>query len=198
MTIAQEIEIVTASLFTWCAYEPAVKCELTSCALVADEGLIFIDPIDLAEEPLARLLNGRNAIAIVLTNANHARATGIFRERLGVPVFAAASAEELEIVPDSTLVDGQVLAGGMRVVALPGAGSGEIALVGNDVACIGDAIVNLPPEGLRILPVKYCSDPMELRNSLKKLLSYEFEVMTFAHGAPLVGAGRRRLEQLLA
>jgi hypothetical protein len=113
-------------------------------------------------------------------------------------VFAAANADGLEISPDSTLVDGADIPGGMHAVALPGAGPGEIALIGNGVACIGDALINLPPEGLRILPAKYCSDPKELRNSLKKLLSCEFQVMTFAHGAPLAGAGRSRLEQLFA
>ena len=37
-----------------------------------------------------------------------------------------------------------------------------------------------------------------LRESLRKLLSYEFDVLTFAHGTPLVGQARRRLELLLA
>jgi len=198
MTIAQDILTVTDSLFTWRAYEPAVKCDVSSCALDTGEGLLFIDPIELAEPALVRLLNGRNAAAIVLTNGNHARAAGVFRARLGAPVFAAGNADGLEIIPDLTLADGLIFAGGMRVVALPGAASGEIALIGNEVACIGDALINLPPEGLRVLPARYCSDPVELRSSLRKLLSYEFRVMTFAHGAPLVGAGHRRLAQLLS
>jgi len=198
MPVAQEIHEFTPSLFTWGAYEPAVKCELTSAAVATADGLVLIDPIELAEDPLARLLHGRTPIAIVLTNGNHTRAAGTFRSRLAIPIFAARDAEGLEIIPDSTLVDGSIAPGGMRVVTLPGAGAGEIALLGSGVACIGDALINLPPEGFRLLPAKYCSDAMELRNSLRKLLSYEIHVVTFAHGAPLVVAGRRRLEQLLA
>ena len=198
MPIAQELLTVMDSLFTWQAYEPAVKCDLSSSALDTGDGLILVDPIDIAEPALVRLLNGRKTAAIVLTNGNHARAAAVFRARLGAPVFAAANADGLGIVPDRTVADGELLPGGMSVIALPGAGPGEIALVGNGVACIGDALVNLPPEGLRVLPSQYCCDPAQLRDSLKKLLSCEFQVMTFAHGAPLAGAGRRRLEQLLA
>ena len=198
MAIAGDIVAVTASLFTWQAYEPAVKCELSSCAMVTNEGLLLVDPIELAEPAFASLVNGRRPAAIVLTNGNHTRAAAIFRTRLGVPIFAAGNADGLEIVPDATAADGELLPGGMRVVTLPGAAPGEIALIGNGAACIGDALINLPPEGFRILPAKYCSDPAALGNSLRKLLSYEFQVMTFAHGTPLIGEGPRRLEQLLA
>jgi hypothetical protein len=198
MTVAQDIRRITESLFAWQAYEPAVKCDLSSCALATDDGLIFVDPIELAEPSRAQFLGGRRAAAIVLTNGNHVRAAAAWRTRLGTRIFAAANATDLELTPDVNLADGDILPGGMRVLSLPGAGPGEIALIGNGVACIGDALVNLPPEGLRLLPSKYCADPVELGDSLKKLLSYQFEVMTFAHGAPLVGSGRRRLEQLLA
>lgn len=198
MIIAEEFVAVTDSVFMWQAYEPAVKCDLSSSAIVTSGGLVLVDPIELAEPSLARLLNGRSIAAIVLTNGNHTRAAGIFRARFGAPVFAAGNADGLEIIPDATVADGEFLPGGMRVVTLPGAGPGEIALIGNGVACIGDALINLPPDGFRSLPVKYCSDAAELGDSLRKLLSYEFQVMTFAHGTPLIGEGLRRLEQLLA
>ena len=75
---------------------------------------------------------------------------------------------------------------------------GEIALVGRGIACVGDALIHLPPEGLRLLPAKYCANPVEMRHSLRKLLSCEFQVVTFAHGVPLVGAVHQQLEKLLA
>ncbi|MEO6788645.1 MAG: hypothetical protein ABI318_21195, partial [Chthoniobacteraceae bacterium] len=153
---------------------------------------------ELAGPALGRLLDGRKPRAIILTNGNHARAADTFRATLGVPVFASADASGLDIAADATLSDGQTAPGGMEVVALPGAGPGEIALVGDDIACVGDALINLPPDGLRILPDKYCEDAARLRSSLRKLLSYQFRLLTFAHGAPLVGAARQKLEQLLA
>ena len=198
MAVAADFTAVTPSLFAWQAFEPAVKCELSSCALDTPDGLIFIDPIGLADAALARLLHGRRPGAIILTNGNHTRAAGTFRDCLGVKVLASSDASGLDIVPDATLAAGEITPGDLAVVPLPGAGPGEIALIGHGIACIGDALIHLPPEGLRLLPAKYCANPEQMRHSLRKLLSYQFQVMTFAHGAPLVGAARRQLEQLLA
>lgn len=198
MAIATDFQTVTPSLFAWHAYEPAVKCELSSCAFDSADGLILVDPIALAEPALARLLHARTPHAIILTNGNHTRAAAAFRERFGVKVFASTEAAGLDIAPDGTLSEGQPAPGGMHVIALPGAGPGEIALVGNGIACIGDALINLPPEGFRLLPEKYCADAGQNRASLKKLLSCHFQVMTFAHGVPLTGSAGRKLEQLLA
>lgn len=198
MPVATDFQTATPSLFAWQAFEPAVKCELSSCALDTADGLIFIDPIGLSEAALGRLLHGRKPRAIILTNGNHTRAAALLRERLGVKVLASADASGLEIVPDETLAEGQIAPGEMEVITLPGAGPGEIALVGRGVACVGDALIHLPPEGLRLLPDKYCADAGEMRRSLKKLLSCEFQVVTFAHGAPLVGTACRQLEKLLA
>jgi hypothetical protein len=198
LTVATDFRAVTPTLFAWEAFEPAVKCDLSSCALDTRDGLIFIDPIALAEPALARLIGGRKPCAILLTNGNHARGASALRERLGVPVLATADASVLGILPDATLAGGQPTPGGLRVITLPGAGPGEIALIGHGIAFLGDALIHLPPEGLRILPDKYCAAPRQLRRSLRKLLSCDFQIMTFAHGAPLLGHAHRQLEQLLA
>lgn len=198
LAIAADFQSVTPSLFTWHAYEPSVKCDLSSCAIATDAGLIFIDPIELSEPALARLLLGREPAAILLTNGNHTRAAEKFRALLRVKIFASHDAAELDIIPDATLADGQDAPGGMKVIALPGAGPGEIALVGHGIACIGDAVIHLPPEGLRLLPDKYCADAAQNRESLRKLLSCDFQVMTFAHGAPLFESPRAQLAKLLA
>jgi hypothetical protein len=198
LAIAANFQIIPPALFAWHAFEPAVKCELSSCALDGPDGLVFIDPIELAAPALGRLLDGRKLGAIILTNGNHTRAAEKLRAKFGVQIFASADASGLEVVPDVTLAGGQTAPGGLEVVTLPGAGPGEIALVRDGIACIGDALIHLPPDGLRILPEKYCEDAGRLRESLRKLLSYELRLMTFAHGAPLVEAARQKLEQLLA
>ena len=197
MAVAGDFQSITPALFAWQAYAPEVKCDLSSCACECAEGLVLVDPIELAAPALARLLHGRKAHAIVLTNGNHARAAEKFRAQLGVKIFAPHNADALGITPDATLAEGQHAPGGMRVLALDGAGPGEIALVGNGIACVGDALIHLPPEGLRLLPDKYCTNAQELRRSLRKLLSCEFQVLTFAHGAPLVTSAHEKLEALL-
>lgn len=197
MAAASDFQAVTRSLFAWQAYDPAVKCDLSSCAIETADGLIFVDPIELAEPALARLLLGRKPHAIVLTNGNHSRAAEKFRARLGVKIFASTDADGLDITPDATLADDHPAPGKMRALTLPGAGPGEIALVGHGIACLGDALIHLPPDGLRILPDKYCADPAQLRRSLRKLLSCDFQVLTFAHGTPLTDSARQKLEHLL-
>lgn len=175
-----------------------MKCELSSCALDTADGLILVDPIELAEPSLGKMLRGRTPRAIVLTNGNHTRAAERFRTGLGVKIFASHDATGLDLTPDATLADGQIAFGEIRIISLPGAGPGEIALVGHGIACIGDALIHLPPDGFRVLPDKYCADPTELRRSLRKLLSCDFQVMTFAHGAPLTDSARTKLELLIA
>jgi hypothetical protein len=186
-------------VFFWQAYDPSVKCPLSSCAIGTAAGLILVDPIPLGEDALSELAGVGSPAAIVLTNGNHGRAAAAWRDRFGIPVLAPVDAgPDLGVTPDATLADGEFAPGDLRVIALPGAGPGEIGLVGAGVLCLGDAVINIAPEGLRLLPERYCSDARRLPISLRKLLSCEFDVVTFAHGTPLVAQARQLLEPLFA
>jgi hypothetical protein len=199
MAVANEIRRVAPTVYSWQAYEPAVKCDLSSAAIVTAEGLVLIDPIALAKPALATLASEFTLAAIILTNGNHARDSDAYRKEFRIPICAHAGARDsMDVVPDLTLSEGEPAPCSLRVVEVPGAGPGEIAVLGKGVACIGDAVINLPPEGLRLLPPKYCSDPAALPGSLRKLLSHEFDILTFAHGSPLAGQARRGLEVLLS
>lgn len=198
MTRADEIHVVTPTLAVWQAYEPAVKCDLTSVALRLDEKLMLVDPIALSAAGVAELDAFGQPALVVCTNGNHARAADDFRKRYGVPLAAHAEAE-LETSVDLALTDGARLLDAIEVCALPGAAPGEIALRSPDgIACVGDALIDLPPDGFRRLPDKYCADPKVLRESLRKLLRWDFRILTFAHGWPLVASARERLVALLA
>jgi len=197
---ADEIQIVSPHLAVWQAYEPKVKCDCTSTALRVGEELVLIDPIELAAEAREELeAFGRPAL-IVCTSGNHAREADAFRRRYRIPVAAYPEAvPELEIPIDQPLADGTPILGGLEVLTLPGAAPGEIALRHPaGIVTMGDALIHLPPEGLRPLPDKYCADPKLLRQSLRKLLRWEFDVLTFAHGWPFVGSARERLAALLS
>lgn len=195
LTTASTLQSITPTLTAWSAYEPAVKCDLSSHAVRTPEGLILIDPIALtAPESLSK-----PPTAILLTNANHARAALGWRERTGARIFAPATAvPELDLTPDATLADGDLTPGGFRTISLPGGAPGETAYVGHGLCCVGDALIHLPALGFTVLPEKYCINAPLLRDSLKKLLSCDFRIMTFAHGNPLVENARDRLASLLA
>lgn len=199
MVVAEEFQTVTPRVFSWQAYDPRVKCDLSSVAILTDDGLVFVDPIPLRDEALEELMEGHLPTAIVLTSGNHERAADAYRKRFEIPIWASAAAETaMEIRVDCSLEEGATAPGRMSVLPLPSAGLGEIALVGDGVVCLGDAIINLATHGFSLLPAKYCVNPLLLPNELRKLLSYEFRILTFAHGDPLVEHARERLQQLLA
>lgn len=200
MAVAAEFQQVGGDLFFWQAYEPAVKCDLSSCALEVGGRLIFVDPIPLAKAAFAELTAVASPALIVLTNGNHARAAAEYRERLQIPIAAHAGAvADLGLVPDQLIAAGDRLLDALTVIALPGAGPGEIALQSaSGIVCIGDALINLEPDGLALLPDKYCADAKLMRASLRKHLPRDARVLTFAHGVPLVTAVRTRLDYLLA
>ena len=197
MTLAAEFQVVTPSLAFWQAYEPAVKCDLSCCARRFGKDLVFIDPIPLAKAALAELTADTTPAAIIVTNGNHARAAAEFRDRFSIPILAHAAAD-LEITADQTLAEGDVALGYLEVVHIAGAPAGEIALHADGVMHVGDALIHLEATGFTLLPDKYCADPREMRKALGKLLRFEFELLTFAHGLPLISQARRRLETLLA
>ena len=197
--VAEEFQVVTPTLAVWQAYAPAVKCDLSCCARRFGNDLVFIDPVPLAKGALAELTADARPIAIVLTNGNHARAAAEFRDRFSIPVLAhGAAAEEQGIAIDQPLAEGDTALGHLVVVEIEGAPPGEIALHADGIAHVGDALINLDPMGFTTLPEKYCADAREMRRALGNLLRFDFELLTFAHGLPLVSQARRRLEKLLA
>ncbi len=199
MPRADEFQQVTDDLFFWQAYDPAVKVDLSCCARRTAHGLVFIDPIPLTSGALEELCAAESPAAIILTNGNHARAAADYRRRFSIPILAHAGAiAELGLAVDQEIADGETVLGTFAVLTLPGAAPGEIALHAAGAMHVGDALIHLPPHGFTLLPEKYCADAKEMRRALGKLLRFPFEVLTFAHGLPLVAQARQRLADLLA
>lgn len=199
MSRADEFHQLRPDLYFWQAYEPAVKVDLSCCARRTSRGLVLIDPIPLAKPALAELLDAGEPVAIVLTGGNHARAAEEYRQRFSIPIYAHVDASpELGLPIDHTLADGDTLLDELTVITIPGSTPGEIALHAGDILHMGDALIHLPPLGFALLPDKYCADAKQLRVSVEKLLRIPFELLTFAHGLPIVARARHRLAQLLA
>ena len=199
MKPAEEFQQVQPGLFFWQSYAPAVKSDLSSTALQLGEKLIFIDPIPLAPAALEELTSLATPAQIILTNGNHARAAEEYRARFSIPIAAHAAAEvELGFGLDQRLQEGDKLLNEITVVEVPGAGAGEISLhAPGGVMCVGDALIHLESHGFALLPAKYCLDAKALPNSLQKLLLFDWQLLTFAHGLPLVSGARRKLQALL-
>jgi hypothetical protein len=189
----EEFQEVRPGLFHWSAFEPKVKADLSCTAISTQEGLLLVDPLPLAEEPLDELVQKWKPCGIVVTSENHERASVDYARRFDVPIYACA-----EVPGGSPVRENDVIAGALTILELPGFAAGEIALHGRDVLMVGDCLINLDPLGFSVLPAKYCGDEKLGRASLRKLLRFRFEVLTFAHGPPLVNDPYGRLEALLA
>ncbi len=193
-----EYSTVRPGLFHWQGYEPAVKCDCSSTAIVTPAGLIFIDPIPLADGALKDLVaeSFSAPAAVVLTSGNHQRESLALAKRFGIPVFAPDQAGD-DIIADQRFQSGTTVAG-MESIALPGFGPGETAFLHEGVLIFGDALINLEPEGLRLLPEKYREEKKQSLRSLAVLGELKPQALLFAHGNPIVERASVRLAECLS
>lgn len=202
MIAAAEFDRVSRKLFVWHRYDLRVKADLFATGLETDTGLVLIDPFSDEAHALAEAVNGAEVAGVVITNANHVRSCVEFAERCSVPLYAHRETQGLLNLPFVTQVaEGSKLAHDTAVISVAGAAPGEIALhctTDGGTVIFGDALINFGAAGFSLLPGKYCSNSKVLRKSLRRLLDFHFERILFAHGPPILQAGRERLEQLLA
>jgi len=199
MKPADEYHEIRDGLYCWQAYDRSVKADLSSTAARTGAGLLFIDPIPLATAPLAGMTGGVKPLAILLTNANHQRAAAEYRENFGIPVWAHPDAAGFSVEVDRRLEDGATPLDDFKIIHLPGVVAGEIAMYSPQAGgtmMMGDALIHLEPGGFAFLPDRYCQEPKLARASLQKLLHFSFDLMTFAHGTPIVSRARKRLQEL--
>ena len=197
--LAEEFQTIAPGLFFWSAFDPDIKTDLSCCAYVQGEGLILIDPIPLAEPAWEELRKAGQPRAILLTNENHARAADQYRQRHQIPIIVPPLAKpNLGLKADGYVMGTDVIYG-LKPISIPGATLGETAYYhSKGFLFLGDAVINAGSNGLSLLPDKYCSDPQLNRESLKKLLSLSFTIVTFAHGLPLRTNAHAQLHNLLA
>lgn len=189
---------VRPGLFHWQGYEPAVKCDCSSTAIVTPAGLIFIDPIPLAGDALKDLVaeSFSAPAAVVLSSGNHQRESLALAKHFGIPVFAPEDSGT-DIIADQHFRSGDPVAG-MESISLPGFGPGETAFWHDGVLIFGDALINLEPEGLRLLPEKYREDKKQSLRSLAVLGRLKPQMLLFAHGNPITQNAADRLTNCLA
>jgi glyoxylase-like metal-dependent hydrolase (beta-lactamase superfamily II) len=197
---ADEFQALSDNLYCWSVYEPSLKCDLGSTALKLGAGLVVIDPAPLAEAAWKELLAIAPLRAILLTNGNHVRAADALRRLHRVPVVTAPLTRRdiTEIKPEVVLLENERLYG-ISAIPIPGATPGETAFHSDTgVMIVGDAVINTSTErGLELLPDKYCADAGQNRESLRKLLNYDFHTLTLAHGLPVTTLAKEKLRALL-
>jgi glyoxylase-like metal-dependent hydrolase (beta-lactamase superfamily II) len=199
---ATEVQRFAAESFYWEKYSDELKTVLSSAGFREESEVVLIDPVPLTMSAMNKVVGPASRAFTLLTNANHERAALSLRENMRIPILAHEDARaEMEIDANDYFKDGDELPAGLVAVHVPGVTPGETAFYtskNGGIVAVGDALVNLDPEqGMAFLPDKYSKNPKQSRQSLRKLLKLEFEMMTFAHGQPIVSGARKRLESLL-
>ncbi len=201
MIRASQLNRITPRLLHWSAYHEQWKVSFDSTALLTLGGVVLIDPMQPEPSVMRELRAFGNPSAILLTNANHGRDADWFRQQLAIPVHAHRQANGLCDCRLDCLFDVKsTLPGGLTALALPGSAAGSVVYYANldgGIAFVGDAILHDPVNGIEALPDQYCEDAALARQSLPDLLSLDFNIAVFAHGAPLVTGAKKQVASFI-
>ena len=139
---------------------------------------------------------------IILTNRNHSRAANRVRASTGARTVIHADdrdhARSQETELDDALEVGSTV-GPLEVVDASGKSPGEVALLWRDrgILIVGDAIIGNPPGQCGLLPERVMDDPARLRNSLRKLLDLDFDILLVGDGESILRNAKARLNELV-
>jgi glyoxylase-like metal-dependent hydrolase (beta-lactamase superfamily II) len=200
MTAAAEFQRVAPHLFFCQSYDPKIKADLSTTAITTSKGTFLVDPIPLTDLAFDQLRRAGGVGGVIVTNANHFRASHRYAALFSVPIYARPESLT-NVTPSITEIqDGTHICDALAAIAIEGAAPGEVALYSPEYGgtlIFGDALINFEPHGFTFLPRKYCLDRKQMRRSLRKLLDRQFERILFAHGTPILSQGSTRLQQLL-
>jgi glyoxylase-like metal-dependent hydrolase (beta-lactamase superfamily II) len=194
MKQASELTRIPSNYAIWQVYDPPVKADLFSTALIGKNGVVVIDPIPLSSAARDQLGEMGEISAVLISNANHARAVREFPVSLAVPPDLHRDFPHAQVLTEGGAIHG------LEVIAVQGAAPGEFAFYDardGGTLIVGDVLINFEPHGFGLLPPRYCQNRKLMIRSLRRLLDLSFTRIFFAHGFPFVSGARDRLATLL-
>ena len=164
------------------------------------EGNLCIDPVEPSAAELDQLAE-IGATRIVLTNRNHTRATNLMRHGSApVPIhpddadYARGQGAEI----DDALAVGDRL-GPLQVVGVPGKSRrGRAVLGGTQAADRRRRADRQSARPLRVTAEKVMDNPVQLKQSITKLLALDFDTLLMGDGVSILAHGKDRLRELAA
>jgi glyoxylase-like metal-dependent hydrolase (beta-lactamase superfamily II) len=193
-------EILTG-IFSWPWFSEPHGYNFNGHFIRHADGNLCVDPVEPSEEDMAEM--ARQGVArILITNRNHSRAANKIRARTGArtaihPADAPHARSQSAELDDELNIGDKV--GPLVVVGVPGKSPGEIALHWPErkILIVGDAVVGDPPGRCKLLPEKVIDDPARLRESVRSLLSLDFDILLPGDGTPILQGAKERLRELV-
>ena len=197
--VAEAAEEVVSGVWRWgVANERIGGAESTGHAVVGPDGVVLVDPVQLAPKALGAL---GPVVATVLTAQCHQRSSWRYRRELGAPVWAPEGTRPMEEEPDERYGAGDLLPGGLRAVLTPGPEEVHFSfLLERDprVLFCSDLLTNYGGRGLDFVPLQYHDDPSQTRRTVEGFLDLDFEILCLDHGSPIRADPKAEIRALLA
>lgn len=194
-TIAPDIQ-------QWSSFSQEKQMDFNGLHLTVNDHCILVDPPPMEAADRTAILKGRAVDYILLTNRDHVRETEVCRRDFKARVYAPeADAPQMEIPIDKTYKDGELLPGGLWVIHLNNMKSpGESALFldrGKGYLILGDSLIGRPPGQLSLLAADKFADVAKARESLKRLLKYNFDAVLAGDGASILTGAKEAVRRAI-
>jgi hypothetical protein len=201
---------IIPGVFHWTSVHPKIRIEVSSYWL--DESGVLIDPLVPPDVGLGWFAARSAApVAVLLSNRHHYRDSARFVAAFGCVVLCNKAGLH-EFTPDESVdgfAIGDLLPGGVIACEVGAICPDDTALYLPDhrAMAFADGLVSGGPHGdggrLGFVPDVLMDAPertkQDLLESFRRLLGeHEFEHLLLAHGGPVIGDGRRQLEELIA
>jgi len=191
------------NVWEWSWFSEEKQINFNGHLLTVGEHRILVDPPPMSVGDRGAAQRGGPVDYILVTNRDHEREAAQLREEFHCTVLVPElDAKEMSLTPDKTCKDGELLPGGIWVIQLTDQKSpGESALfleTGKGILIVGDAIIGQPEGALRLLPSEKYADFNKARESLRRLLKYNFDCLLVGDGSSIVTGAKPIVEQLLA
>lgn len=184
----------------WSFFSEEKQLDFNGLLLTMNDHRILVDPPRMDADARTVILKGPSVDYIVLTTRDHLRETDVCRRDFRAKVYVpAADAPEMDITPDKTYHDGELLPGGLWVIHLEGMKSpGESALYldrGKGILILGDALIGKPAGHLSLLPPEKLPDVGKAKEGLRRLLKYNFDIVLVGDGTSIMSGGKEAVRQ---
>jgi hypothetical protein len=200
------VEEILPGVFHWNAVHPNIHQPVASWWL--EDGGVLIDPLIPPDEGIEWFADRSSApAAIVLSNRHHYRASGELVERFGIPVRCVrAGMHEFSDGQGVTAFDfGDELPGGIVAHEIGAICPDETALYleGREAIVFADGVVAHGDDPrLGFVPDSLLDDPHDTKQALldayrRVLDELDFQHVLLAHGGPVIGDGRERLQEFV-
>jgi glyoxylase-like metal-dependent hydrolase (beta-lactamase superfamily II) len=193
-------EILTG-IFTWPWFSEPHGYNFNGHFIRHAGGNLCIDPVEPTENDLAELA-GYGVARILLTNRNHSRAANKVRAHTGArtaihPADSSHARSEGAQLDDELQIGEKI--GPLSVIGADGKSPGEVVLHWPErkILIVGDVVVGDPPGRCKLLSEKVVDDLPRLRESVRSLLSLDFDILLPGDGEPILQSAKERLGELV-